>query len=1274
MKRTLLLFLLLPLTAETFGTVHKVQTTAPSGAGSFLQALENAAGGDTVAFELPEGQASGTVTLVYPLPANTKNLIIEGNGVTISGGPACLRTFYNADGATTVIRRIHFTTSHLVNQGNLTLQSCIFSGNRSSAGKGAIENDNGRLTVQGCTFFENTSTGHGAAIYTDGETAEASLTGCLFRHNVSAEGPSVFRAGGSIVSGGGNAFDYDIFQEPDKYFHNEDVTLAPYDLNEPDYWFSPLSFRIMPSFVFNLPHVDLSLPDYPKEDFYGEAVSEGRVFAGAVWSAVRAESGYILHCSIKGSADIRVATVSGILPDEDGILPESTIAILWDDTPGLFALSWTVNGASQPAASLSDGLDVLITTHQRVELTVYRQRLVTQVGDSGEGSLREVLSNMRDYDIVQFDDALTGGTIRIESPLPPITRHFVRIEAVGLTLAGNDYPFLTVEGTSVYLRGIHFTSQGSDSHHIDAHGGAVLNNGGEVTLHACIFSGNTFAPGKGEGGALHNAAGKMSVAACTFYNNVAFRGGAIYNTAKLELLGNIFFGNRSPVSGNGKTLFNEGVGSVIAARNLYDADGVGYAFDDKNTSIGFLPFSPVTFELTPDNPAAAEFAPPASYPEKDFYGEAFDASAPPGAVKRTHPDGRIISWETVGQGTVELVEGSPLPGSDGRVPTGSMVILRATFQGPGDNRTVRWEVNGKQLPETGDLTLTVDTNTAVCAIFNRIYTVTTTEDSPQGGQGTLRNYLVEGWQGDGDIIRFADALAGKTIVLSTHLPKITRRIVIEGNGVVLDGRNLTTPMFRVAAGAEVTLSRLRFTVCSLPDTVTAFPGGAAILNGGQLTLDNCIFDHNHAKTFSGGAIYNTNLLISNACTFCKNTAQAGGAIYAAEGTLITIGNLFSDNVASIAVDIGEAETNKNIHRYDLYLPALDPATFIPYDGAPSVPYAEMKAFFGFPSVDFYNTLRNTHTITTPGAIVLTTAVSFDTRYAEASTVPSRVVERGAFLSEPYPLPEYPGHLFVGWFEDLAGAYRWNFETRPATAESLTLYAQWQNLQDVRTVVFRFGNGTPDSLAYPSFLTNLVERPATDPSRPYYTFTGWFADEGCTLPWDFPAATVTENTTIYAGWAPFSFRVVFDLRDGSPPVEVTTVYDTPLAPPEIAPKGLSSVTGWLADTLSSALWNFTSMRVTSDTTLYAVWTPPLRAVSVPRAPSVSLTAFTVSVRLRGAGGRHLDVYAISGRLLLSMNIRTDDESIDTSAIPPGVYLFALSAPDGGEFLLLKAIKH
>ena len=47
--------------------------------------------------------------------------------------------------------------------------------------------------------------------------------------------------------------------------------------------------------------------------------------------------------------------------------------------------------------------------------------------------------------------------------------------------------------------------------------------------------------------------------------------------------------------------------------------------------------------------------------------------------------------------------------------------------------------------------------------------------------------------------------------------------------------------------------------------------------------------------------------------------------------------------------------------------------------------------------------------------------------------------------------------------------------------------------------------------------DLVAEPAA-PTMEGHVFLGWFADPGCSLPWDFANDTVAGSMTLYAGWS------------------------------------------------------------------------------------------------------------------------------------------------------------
>jgi len=170
--------------------------------GTLRYAFENAQSGDTIRF-VGVQPGMDIITLNSPLPVipNTlASLIIEGNGITIAGNPSWttgatdnhILWIYNND-AVVKISRVHFKGGKtnlrgaaIRNDGNLTLESCIFSGNEVHLGGGAVWNEEGDLTVIGCTFTGNKAAFGGAI-----GTYEGSLTlaGNLFYGNIVSSEP-----------------------------------------------------------------------------------------------------------------------------------------------------------------------------------------------------------------------------------------------------------------------------------------------------------------------------------------------------------------------------------------------------------------------------------------------------------------------------------------------------------------------------------------------------------------------------------------------------------------------------------------------------------------------------------------------------------------------------------------------------------------------------------------------------------------------------------------------------------------------------------------------------------------------------------------------------------------------------------------------------------------------------------------------------------------------------------------------------------------------------
>src|SRR5262249_49157581 len=151
-------------------------------------------------------------------------------------------------------------------------------------------------------------------------------------------------------------------------------------------------------------------------------------------------------------------------------------------------------------------------------------------------------------------------------------------------------------------------------------------------------------------------------------------------------------------------------------------------------------------------------------------------------------------------------------------------------------------------------------------------------NNADSGPGSLRDRITVA--ADGDTIRFAPALAGQTITLTSGELSITKNLNIQGLGAA----NLTisgdsaSRVFEVDSGVTATLSRLM-----LADGMADQGGG--IDNAGILTLRDLVLSGNEAlgdssTTGFGGAVFNEpGATISVVhCTFQGNQVVGGPGI------------------------------------------------------------------------------------------------------------------------------------------------------------------------------------------------------------------------------------------------------------------------------------------------------------------------------------------------------------------------------------------------------------
>ena len=119
----------------------------------------------------------------------------------------------------------------------------------------------------------------------------------------------------------------------------------------------------------------------------------------------------------------------------------------------------------------------------------------------------------------------------------------------------------------------------------------------------------------------------------------------------------------------------------------------------------------------------------------------------------------------------------------------------------------------------------------------------------------------------------------------------------------------------------------------------------------------------------------------------------------------------------------------------------------------------------------------------------------------------------------------------------------------------------------------------------------IEKP-NDPTKPGYSFKGWYRENTCQHEWNFSTDVVTADLTLYAKWEALTYTVIFDSQGGAPatppPKEVT--FDEPYGTlPEVTRAGYQFI-GWTTEPngQGTIIEASTICMREEDHTLYAKW--------------------------------------------------------------------------------------
>ena len=553
---------------------------------------------------------------------------------------------------------------------------------------------------------------------------------------------------------------------------------------------------------------------------------------------------------------------------------------------------------------------------------------VTQTGSLGAGSLRQAVLDAEANpgpDIIEFAPALAGQTVllgHVGDSGNGFSALGINTEIEIRNTTGSNITIARDSASNYAMRIFNVRAGGNlklvnvtiDNGSLTVIGGANIASAGTFTARGCTIKGGYVSYNTNpltSGGGLLVTAGTATLINCTVTANysggqaggIACNSGASLNVFNCTITGNNGSGTRDLVS-SGTTVVRN---AILGSNSFTAAIGSG-------NNIGAALALPVALAANggPTETMAINFASPAAGagvydPEvlTDQRGMARHNPPDIGAfeLQPVAPQITSANFATFIAGTSNsftfTASGGPPPTftTASSLPAGVTLSPSGVLSGaPSTGGVFPLTIiaaNGAAPDATQAFTLTVGETSSL--VVN-----TTTDAAVIDGITSLREALAYAQSlGGAQTITFAPALSGQNILLNAGATGASDDTALRVNSGILTidgGAGVTLRMtvtgrrhLLVGGGAALTLKNLTMTGGDL----RGVSDGAAVWNGGSLTINNCRLTGNQAN--NGGAVWSGGVLVMTTSLVESNSANANGGGVMSSGFLNISGCTFTRN-------------------------------------------------------------------------------------------------------------------------------------------------------------------------------------------------------------------------------------------------------------------------------------------------------------------------------------------------------------------------------------------